>query len=198
MTGSELHTGSVSPPRGRHYWERFAGSELPDGADLADLRRGIGKSPGAVPEMWRFYTTLTPDGGVTSGLVAEHLALTLFAVHQQSRPRLVHLKGVGLGTAILALRTSGKFSEQAVDRRFGAAATATSVAEVGIHLRGLVTQLRPMDQPIDYTQLMFDLRGWQNPEWLSRVRRRWGSQYFAPRAVAAGVPGAAQQTDTSN
>lgn len=195
MTNPISEEKTAPPPGGRHYWERFSGAELPDGSDLADLRRGIGKPPGAVPQMWRYYTTLTPEGQMTRGLVAEHLALTLFAFHQQSRPRLAHVQGVGLGTAILALRNSGKFSEQAVDRRFGAAATATSIDEVGVHLRGLVAQLRPLDQPIDYTQLMQDLRGWQNPEWLSRVRRRWGSQYFAPRTSPADAHDANQPTE---
>jgi CRISPR system Cascade subunit CasB len=150
------------------------------GADLAALRRGIGRDAGTVPPMWPFYTTLRADGQGSASLNAEHCALTLFAVHQQSQRTPVHRGGVGLGTAIQALRQSGKFSADAVDRRFSGAATATTLGEVSHHLRGLITQLRGITGPpgLDYTQLFHDLRNWQFPESQARVRRTWGSQYF--------------------
>ncbi|HEX2300692.1 MAG TPA: type I-E CRISPR-associated protein Cse2/CasB, partial [Pseudonocardiaceae bacterium] len=132
-----------------HYWQRHTdgsgswGNDGPaPGAELAALRRGIDREPGSVPAMWPFYTTLSASGALTTRLAAEHLALTLFAVHQQSLPQPVHRKGVGLGSAILELRNSGKFSPEAVDRRFAAAATATSLTELAHHLRGLIAQLR--------------------------------------------------------
>jgi CRISPR system Cascade subunit CasB len=174
-------------PTRRFYWQRhtdgqgnWGGRGSPPGADLAALRRGIGREPGSAPEMWPYYTTLTADGAITQRLRAEHLALTLFAVHQQSQAQPVHRDGVGLGAAVLALRQSKKFSPEAVDRRFGAAATATSLNEVAHHVRGLITQIRGLvPQPgLDYTRLFNDLRSWQSTEWRTRVRRHWGSQYF--------------------
>jgi CRISPR system Cascade subunit CasB len=168
------------------YWRRHTDGngtwkgDGPPGEDLAALRRGIGRDPGAEPHLWPFYTTLSADGRISADLRAEHVALTLYGVHQQSRPRPMHREGIGVGTAVLALRGSGKFSPEAVDRRFGAAATATSLAEASAHLRGLVTQLRSIDQPLDYTRLFRDLRDWQYPDRLSGVRRRWGGQYFTP------------------
>lgn len=168
------------------YWDRhtdgdgkwMARNEGPPGGDLAALRRGIGREPGTVPEMWRFYTTLVDTGVVTNRLRAEHTALTLFAVHQQSKPVPMHRTDHGLGTALRAVRRSDKFSEQAVDRRFTAAATATSTAELALHLRGLISQLHDIDQPLDYTQLFKDLNDWQYPQNQGRIRRQWGSQYF--------------------
>lgn len=185
---------SQSPTRQAHYWHRHtAGSGVwrtaaggPPGEDLAALRRGIGREPGAAPAMWRLYTQLTEDGRVSRQLRAEHAALTLFAVHQQSRSAPMHRKGAGVGTAVLALRRSGRYSEEAVDRRFAAAATATSLAEVTVHLRGLLTQLRTVNLPLDYDALYRDLREWQDPQRRGAVRRRWGSQYSA-RLNAAEV-----------
>lgn len=170
----------------RFYWQRHtdgAGgwkADGPPGQELAALRRGIGRDPGTVPQMWPYYTTLTADGHLTSRLTAEHVALTLFAVHQQSQARPVHRDGVGLGTALLNLRRTDKFSPEALDRRFGAAATATSVGELAHHLRGLITQLRAVSPPagLDYTQLTRDIRDWHIPDSAARVRRRWGAQYF--------------------
>jgi CRISPR system Cascade subunit CasB len=176
----------VQTPTGRrpHFWQRFTDARRPDGQDLAALRRGTDREAGTVPAMWPYYTTLTEDGRRTPALIAEHLALTLFAVHQQSKPKLMHADGVGLGTAILRLKQAKEFSAEAVDRRFGAAATATSITELGVHLRGLVTQLRGIGQPLDYTGLARDLRDWQTPERAAAVRRRWGGQYFAPPKAA--------------
>src|SRR4051812_24984458 len=139
----------MSDGRAPHYWQRHTDGEgswgrkgAPPGDELAALRRGIGREPGTVAQMWPYYTRLNDRGQLTAELWAEHLALTLFAVHQQSQGRPVHRHGVSLGAAVLALRRSGKFSEEALDRRFGAAATATTVGEVAHHLRGLITQLR--------------------------------------------------------
>lgn len=174
-------------PTRRFYWQRHTDGPgkwgergSPPGADLAALRRGIGREAGSVPEMWPYYTTLTADGAITRRLRAEHLALTLFAVHQQSLSQPVHREGVGLGAAVLALRRDDKSSPEAVDRRFGAAATATSLDEVAHHVRGLITQIRGLTrQPgLDYTWLFHDLRSWQSPQGRTTVRRRWGAQYF--------------------
>lgn len=177
----------MTETRPPHYWQRHtdgAGAwtkrgPVP-GEELAALRRGIGHEPGTVPQMWPYYTQLDGVGRLTDRLRAEHFALTLFAVHQQSQGRPMHRNDVGVGAVVLQLRISDKFSAEAVDRRFGAAATATSVEEVAHHLRGLITQLRSLrDVPgLDYTRLFCDLWAWHDPERRARVRRRWGGQYF--------------------
>lgn len=134
--------------------------------------------------MWRFYTTLTDTGRLTRKLRAEHTALTLYAVHQQSRPKPMHITGIGLGRALRALHSGehAKFSQEAVNRRFAAAATATSPAELALHLRGLVAQLHTIGQALDYTRLFHDLVAWQDADGIGRVRRRWGSDYFVWQA----------------
>ncbi|OHV33121.1 type I-E CRISPR-associated protein Cse2/CasB [Pseudofrankia sp. EUN1h] len=145
------------------------------------MRRGVGREAGSVPEMWGFYRMLTATGRASEKLQAEHTALTLYAVHQQSISDSMHRPGVGLGRALLRLRQSGTFSVDAVDRRFNAAATATSLDEASYHLRGLVRQLRGIPQGLDYTRLFQDLVAWQVPEQISTVRRRWGRDYFTGR-----------------
>jgi CRISPR system Cascade subunit CasB len=182
----------------------------PPGADLAALRRGVGREPGSVPAMWPFYLMTNPDGTWTREYAAEHAALTLFATHQQSQARPMHRRAVGLPTAVLALRqhrpataataqaaaaAEGQTDRQtpdwskidAVDRRFNAAATSADLTELVMHLRGLVTQLRGIGQPLDYTRLYQDLRDWQYPSRVSRVRRRWGMQYFTRTPVATAT-----------
>lgn len=78
------------------------------------------------------------------------------------------------------LKESDRFSSDAVDRRFAAAATATSLEELSMHLRGLIAQIRSIKTGIflDYSRLYWDLCAWQDAEQIMKVRRRWGSQYF--------------------
>lgn len=161
-----------------HYWERAFPPDGRPGHELAALRRGVGQEPGAAPALWPYYTTLNAEGHVSDRLRAEHVALTLYGVHQQSTRKPVHRAGVGLGAALAVLRRSDSASSDGVDRRFSAAATSTSFAEIGAHLRGLVTRLRGVETGLDYTRLYRDLVAWQRPDGVARVRRSWGSQYF--------------------
>ncbi len=174
----------------RHYWERHTnagqGFTRPPGEDLAALRRGIGAEPGAAPAMWPFYTTLNDGGGVSPRLWAEHLALTLYGVHQQSQGAPMHVAGVRLGEALRVLRHCGRYSTDAVDARVTRAATATDVHELATHLRGLITMLKtvPMPQGLDYTRLYRDLVDWQSSSRAGKIRRAWGRDYFAQTSFA--------------
>ena len=198
--------GPRQPRPGRHYWERLTkesggwATATPPGQDLSAMRRGFGVAAGTVPGMWPFYTTLDREGRLTHALRAEHVTLSLYGLHQQGQSTPMHREGVGVGRAIRALRASGRYSEAAVDARFTAAATATDIDELGFHLRGLINQLRTLKpaQPLDYTALYADLRAWQHPDSVGRVRRRWGSDYFRiPTNTATGEadPFLAQRKD---
>lgn len=82
--------------RGPWYWTAFDSKNQYAGRDLAALRRGLGRQVGDVPEMWPFYESIvSPDRPVHTQprIEAEHAALTLFAVHQQSRPETMHRAG---------------------------------------------------------------------------------------------------------
>ena len=85
--------------------------------------------------------------------------------------------GAGLtATAINAKPT--KHSAEAVDRRMDQVATAADVEELVGHLRGLVTVLRTIGQPLDYTWLRSDIERWHDPQAQADIRARWGSGYF--------------------
>lgn len=170
-------------PRPVRYWARRTwprGEAGPPGQDLAQLRRGLGRPAGSVPEMWVFYTELTGAGEVSPRLRAEHIALSLFGLHQQSRQTLMHQPGVGVGAAAAALRRSGRYSPEAVERRLTAAASTATVDGLAMHLRGLVQQLSAAQQALDYDRLFQDLLGWQTSAGAARVRRRWGGDFYAP------------------
>ncbi|MFI2105686.1 type I-E CRISPR-associated protein Cse2/CasB [Isoptericola sp. NPDC019693] len=155
-------------------------------AALAHLRKGVGKEPGSDPALW----WLTVDGvpgeprgdEPTRQERAVHVALTLYAVHQQSRPEGMHRPGAGLGHAVAALERAqgGADGERTspVRRRFDAVVTATGVTEAAHHLRGLVTQLRGAGIGLDYGQLADDLVDIQASSRRDDVRRRWARQLY--------------------
>ncbi len=185
---SELRADSET-----RYWRRgrwSQGAELPPGADLSQLRRGVGREPGSTPGMWPFYTTLTSASEVTPALHAEHVALTLFGVHQQSADQLVHRRGNSVGAAALALKRTARYSEDAVDRRMVASASASTLGNLAVHLRGLVQQLSVVKVTLDYDRLFDDLVRWQNAAGAGSVRRRWGGDFYAatPRSASTDTP----------
>lgn len=153
-------------------------------AHLARLRRGAGKLVEQTPDLWQLTIADVPlparyGDAPTPHEQAAHTALTLYAVHQQSRRRGMHKPGQGLGAAVRALSQRGP-SEQAVRRRFEALGTAVTFTEIVHHARGLVTQLRGLDIPLDYGVLADQL------VWLQRsgsrsadlVRLTWGRDFY--------------------
>lgn len=160
----------------RYLWEYKPDNPRFGRAAFAKVRRGAGREPGSVPEMWKFQIHLEADQ-TDWRTNAEHHALVLYGFHQQSCRTKVHRKGALLGSAIWKLRD--RFSADAVDARFFRAVTANDLNELALHLRGLVTQLRSLDPvpAIDYSALVEDLTQWQNPAQIDRIRRKWGSQY---------------------
>lgn len=149
---------------------------------LAQLRHAVMKEPGADPSVWEITVGHLPGSPATSDAPttterAAHTALTLYATHQQSRAEGMHVPGIGLGTAVRRLGHVTD-AEDAVRRRFDAAATAAVFAETVHHLRGLVTQLRGARVGLDYGRLADDLDQLQRPGGADKVRLRWARQYY--------------------
>jgi CRISPR system Cascade subunit CasB len=173
------------------YWTQYVASDgtwskkegRPPGEDLAALRAGLSREAGTVPALWPHYRSPVDDrlarrSEVSDEQKAEHAALALYGLHQQARSDPMHQPGVRLGQALRQLHRSGKFTQEAVDRRVNAAASATQVSALLTHLRGLITQLRTIGQPLDYDRLLDDIRDWQRPDTRQRARRRWGLDYY--------------------
>jgi CRISPR system Cascade subunit CasB len=150
-------------------------------ATLARLRRGIGKDVGALPELWQYTLdglpgAAPPDDAPPSWTEqAAYTALTLFALHQQSRREEMHEPGQSLGTAVRLLRSRAA-TDEAVRRRFEALGTAETFSEVVHHARGLITQLRGEAIPLDYGMLAEDLFRLQTSA-ADRVRLQWGRDF---------------------
>jgi CRISPR system Cascade subunit CasB len=163
-------------------WQRDYIQRRPQAlATLARLRRGIGKDVGALPELWQYTLDGLPgpvprdDAPPSWTEQAAYTALTLFALHQQSRREEMHRTGQSLGTAVRLLQSRAA-SGEAVRRRFEALGTAESFSEVVHHARGLITQLRGEAIPLDYAMLAEDLFRLQTSA-AGRVRLQWGRDF---------------------
>lgn len=159
--------------------------ELPAArADLARLRRGLGKPAGSVPEIWEITVGAVPDAlssdrdEPSQAELAAHAAFTLYALHQQSLPRPMHVPGMSFGQAVRQLHAGDDRSKEAVARRFMAVATAVSNDEVLTHVRGLVTQLRSAQIGLDYARFADEVADLLNPPKAQTVRLRWGRDFY--------------------
>jgi CRISPR system Cascade subunit CasB len=155
---------------------------------LARLRRAIGRDPGfdytlepylQVPEHLVGYRPVD-DAKATDAEYAVHDAVTLYALHQQSRRERMHVDGRGLGQALadLVRRSNGP---DGVRRRFAALGTASSYHESIYHLRSLITMLREHQIPLDYGLLADDLRILRRPGGRAQMQAAWGREFFRSR-----------------
>lgn len=167
-------------------------------ADLARLRRGVGKPAGSVPEI--LDLTLNPDDRRSDGYdgpspdeQAIHLALTLYAVHQQSQHQRMHVAGRSFGAALGRLRYVDGQENPGVVRRFQALGTATDLNEVAVHARALTTLLRRAGLGFDYGRFAQDLVLLQLPTRRDAVLLAWGRDFYR---VAANDTTASTDTTT--
>lgn len=154
-------------------------------ATLARLRANIGRPPGTDPTIWSQTVDRVPGeprgDAPTAEELAVHTAMTLFALHQQSRDAGMHRPGVGLGHAVARLdrlRPGAGEDVSPVRRRFDVIVTSGSLDELTHHLRGLVGQLRADSVGLDYGMLADDLFAFQLPGRANDVRRRWARQLY--------------------
>lgn len=153
-------------------------------AMLAQLRQAVAHDPGTVPSVWPITLEGLPEMrqprlGRTEAAI--HLALTLFAVHQQARSASMHTPDQPFGTAIrkLANLTSGDDGAHTSPayRRFTAMSTTRTLAGLLTHARGLITQLRAHDIPFNYGRFADNLYWFQVPGRAAEVQREWGRDF---------------------
>lgn len=159
-------------------------------AVLSRLRRGVGKPVGALPDLLEFV--VDPEDrrrsdDATREEIAAYTALTLYAVHQQSRTKApMHVRKTSFASAVGAMRRrpSGD-DDEGVMRRFQALGTASTIEELTQHARGLVTLLRGAERGVDYGRFASDLVRFQNPRTADSVRLEWGRDFYRVRPAAA-------------
>ena len=169
--------------------------------ELAALRRGVSRSPGELPEIWELTRVEVPDGAgdaPTWEEIAVHTAMTLYAVHQQSRTEHMFSPGVGLGSAARRLIGSPDEENPSARARFNALVTSTTVAELRHHLRGFVSLLRARGFALDHAMLADDVLRFQQPGGARSVRLAWARQYYSLPAESQPADGTVPASDTDS
>jgi CRISPR system Cascade subunit CasB len=147
-----------------------------DRAALAALRRGLGSAPGSQAEAARVVYRSLPasvpdwrerDCWLLAGLFALHPHHLERAEAEGYRP--------SLADALRQLGRKENVSAEGVERRLVALLNAER-EDLDEHLRHAISQLRAADVPVDYVQLLRDLRWWEADErW---VQRRWARAFW--------------------
>ena len=157
-------------------------------AALANLRHGVGKKPGEIPELWGTFLEDAPDDlysnfkGSSEPQKEEwavYTALTLFALHQQGNNNSVNTDGINLGEAAAKLvKDDGNDDLERVLRRFSPVVTASSMQEVSHYLRTLVQLFRTKDIKLDYAELSGDIYDFQFESSRRAVQLKWGRGFY--------------------
>jgi CRISPR system Cascade subunit CasB len=152
---------------------RLAAQE--DRAALAALRRGLGRAPGTVAEMYPYVEPYLGAESTRARSDAAYVVAALFASHplnwhrDDDDPR-----SSNFGASFARLRARMASSEGA-ERRFTALLGAHR-EELEHHLRSAVSLLKSHDVPVDWEQLLRDIRWWGGDA--RRVERTWASAYW--------------------
>ncbi len=154
-------------------------------AQLAQLRRGAGKSPGELPELWGVFLKNMPeelmgkDGRPSYAEWAVYTALTLFALHQQGHSEPMHGEGEDkrLGRAARKL-IHGDEEEENIRKKLSIAARSDDMTELSYQLKTLVRLLGNEDIRLDYADLAIDLYRFQFEKYADRIRLKWGQDFY--------------------
>jgi len=155
-------------------------------AALAALRRGLGKPPGEAAELFPYVVPWIPQQASAWEETTYYLVASLFALHPVVWPDESERGSSRNFGASMARLSVNQDRREAVERRFVALLNAHR-DDVAEHVRRAVAMLKAADIPVDWAQLLEDLRRW---DWQDRpVQRRWAKSFWAELARA----GTAQQ-----
>ncbi len=154
-------------------------------AQLAQLRRGAGKNPGELPELWGVFLKNMPeelmgkDGRPSYAEWAVYTALTLFALHQQGHSEPMHKEGGDylFGRAVRKLVHNDE-EEENIRKKLSTVARSDDVAELSYHLKTMVRLLGNDDISLDYADLAIDLYRFQFEKYADRIRLKWGQDFY--------------------
>lgn len=179
---------------------RYLHNEARAREQMAALRGAVTREPGEVPATWALTQVRVPDDAgdaPTPEEIAVHTAMTLYAVHQQSRTDPMFHPGKGLGHASRELIGPPDQENPSARKRFNALVTSTTITELRHHLRDLVSLLRARGITLDHAMLADDIVRFQRPGGAKEVRLAWARQYhFMSTADGADSASRTDRTTT--
>lgn len=160
-------------------------------AMLANLRRGVGREIGELPQVLGILLQDMPenfwseDGTATREEWVCYTVLTLYALHQQgydTKKQWMHTEEeVSMGRALYRLKNSydnDPNAEQRIVQKLRTLASAVDRKELSYHLRGIVQLLKSNGIPMNYKNLAEDLYDMQFSDGKRRVCLKWGQDFY--------------------
>lgn len=184
---------SVSRGRERRFIDYLQGFvEREDRAPLAMLRRGLGKSPGEAAEMHRYILPFLGEDACWREEEAYYRVASLFAWHQRDWHReetqpVFRSRNFGASFTLLTQETGS----ESIEARFVALLNCR-FDDLPEHLRHGVGLLKAHDIPVDWAQLLRDLRHWERED--RSVQRAWARAYWGATGTSGNTDGSDQDT----
>lgn len=150
---------------------------------MANLRHGIDKMPGEMPEIWGVIFATIPKElkGHREASDAEwavYTALTLYAFHQQGKDKCMNEKDMSVGRATAHLVKDEDDIER-ITNRLNLVVTSVSQKDLSYHLRGVVQLLKSKDISLDYAKLAKNLYQFCNQELAGSIKLSWGRDFYS-------------------
>lgn len=140
-------------------------------AALAALRRSLGQPPGLAGDAHRHILWINPAHWEENSF---YMVAGLFALHPDNWRRGAddrYLSNLGASFA----RLHAKVDSSSIERRF-VAVLDSHADDLADHLRHAVSLLRSQEIPVDWAQLLRDLRGWNRES--RDVQRQWARAFW--------------------
>lgn len=155
-------------------------------AMLANLRRGLGKSPAQMPEIWGFILEdLNPGStrqkGISAAENAVYQALTLYALGcqgQDAKTQKIQQDGVNVGQAVGRLVKKDPKRLKNLQLRMKGLMQSRTPAAIGIKLRALIPMICE-EGGLDFPMLARDLVRLEYPESRNQVGIAWARAFVA-------------------
>lgn len=178
----------VSGYVGYRIWQIEHGSGIRDAkAELANLRRGLGKQPGELPELWGSFLEGIPEELMGKGKEpspaesAIYTTMTLYALAQQgSNPDIhsVNQENMSLGRAARLYAGNDEDVRNRIERRLKSILSSETIEDMEHGIRGIIQLIKTKDIPLDFPRLAEDLYTYSFPEGKEQIRLRWARDFY--------------------
>lgn len=170
---NETTTARSQDDRAERFVERLEKlNRNGDRAALAALRRSLGKTAGEAAEAHRYILPFNPSVWEEP---AYYLVAGLFALHPASwRREEGDKRPTNFGASFAWLKSNT--DSDSIEKRFVALLDCHE-DDMAEHLRHAVSLLRSKDIPVDWLQLLRDLRNWNHEDRF--VQRNWARAFWS-------------------
>jgi len=171
---------SVPEPKETNFATWLADLVSDRGA-MANLRRGLGKPPGSVHHMDRYVLKFLSGEAEENDYQPYYLIAALFAFWHQGKDKVTPSSPTDLGASLRSLvdKEAVLGNRDEVEKRIEKRLVALLNChrdDLPDHLRHIVSLLKSKDVPINWAQLLHDIKGW---DWESRsVQRGWARAFW--------------------